>query len=175
MSQVKPIEEEKEMTHRNTRHIMRKEAGAALVVALFMIVILSLIGLASSSSSIFEIGLSGNKRGSTTAFYAADGGAQAAMTNVQNFNLTRYDSDDNKYEDVLNDPANTNQNPTNATVVITHETSLSGPPRGLGMGTHVSFIHFLITSTGQDQMESSLIRSTCAVDQKVLRVIPSPD
>jgi type IV pilus assembly protein PilX len=52
--------------------IIKNESGVALVVALIMMTVLTLIGLASTFTSTFEIMLSGEKRRSTDAFYAAD-------------------------------------------------------------------------------------------------------
>ncbi len=72
--------------------ILKNRSGTALVVALMMIVVLSLIALASSNTSIFESKLSGNKRASTDAFYAADTGISAITTNIANFNLNSYDA-----------------------------------------------------------------------------------
>jgi hypothetical protein len=56
----------------NAKTIIKDQSGAALVVALIMIVVLTLIGLASTFSSTFEISLSGNKRLSTDAFYITE-------------------------------------------------------------------------------------------------------
>src|SRR4030042_4528316 len=71
-----------------TNLILRGQSGAALVIALIIMVVLTLIGLASIFSSNFEVKLSGNKRGSTNAFYAADAGVQSVMANLSNFNLS---------------------------------------------------------------------------------------
>jgi hypothetical protein len=60
---------EKGALRMNTRTILKDQSGTALVVALIMIVVLTLIGLASTFSSTFEISLSGNKRLTTDAFY----------------------------------------------------------------------------------------------------------
>ena len=68
--------------------ILKDESGVAIIVALFMILVLTLIGLASTSNSTFEIKLSGNKRGATDAFYTADGGAQSVMADLSNFNTS---------------------------------------------------------------------------------------
>jgi Tfp pilus assembly protein PilX len=70
---------------KESKLILGNQSGVALVVALLMIVILSLIGIASSSNSTFEIKLSGNKRGSTDAFYAADGGDEIGLSNYHEF------------------------------------------------------------------------------------------
>jgi hypothetical protein len=50
----------------------KEESGAALVIALIMIIALTLIGLAATFNSTYEIRLSGNKRASTDAFYLDD-------------------------------------------------------------------------------------------------------
>src|SRR4030042_3433767 len=67
--------------------ILRDQSGAAVVIALVMIIVLTVIGLASNFTSIFEIKLSGNKRGSTDAFYTADAGVHAVLSNLGNFNI----------------------------------------------------------------------------------------
>ena len=62
-----------------------------------MIIVMTLIVLAASFTSIFEIKLAGNKRGSTDAFFAADSGVQIVMATVENFDLPgKYDVG-NKY------------------------------------------------------------------------------
>jgi uncharacterized protein (UPF0333 family) len=153
-----------------TDTILKDQSGVALVFALIMMIVLTLIGLASTYTSIFEIKLSGNKRGSTDAFYAADSGVQVAIANIKNFDLTgKYIGD--QY-DPFTDPSN--PNPTKAKVTINHDTTQSGSPRGIQMSaTHFGFEHFLIESTGSDQMESSPIKSTCTVQEKVVRMVPT--
>jgi len=155
---------------KKTQFLLMKESGAALVLALVMIVILTLIGLASTYTSTFEMKLSGNKRGSTDAFYAADSGVQVVVARVENFSLPgKYV--DNKYNP-FTDP--NNPNPTKAKVLIQYDTTQEGSPRGSGFSAiNFEFRHFLIDSTGQDQMELSLIRSACEVEQKVVRLVPT--
>ena len=153
---------------------IRNQSGIAIVLALVMMITLTLVGLASIFSSTFEIKLSGNKRASTDAFYGADSGVQVTMSNIENFSLARYGTN-NKYENVLGDIANPNPNPTHAYIVLYHNTGQTGSPRGSGMGTHVDFIHFLITSTGQDQVDSGSNKSTCTIEQKVVRLVPAAE
>ncbi len=156
--------------------ILRSQSGAALVIALIMMILLTLIGLAANFSSTIEIMLSGHKRGSTDAFYGADSGIHAAVANLENFSLTRYGSD-NRYADALNDTSGgkTNSNPTNAYVMLIHDTTQSGAPRGSGMGTHVNFLHFVIASTAKDHLGLTTGSSSCTIDEKVVRIIPAPD
>jgi Tfp pilus assembly protein PilX len=151
-----------------TREIFKSQSGAALVIALIMIIVMTLIALASMFTSVFEVRLSGNKRGSTDAFYAADSGIHVVTANIENFNSnTKYDP--------FTDKSNPNPNPTNAKVEITFDTTQSGAPRGLGFSAtgNYEFRHYLIESTGQDQIELSLIKSTCVVQEKVVRLVPT--
>ncbi len=149
----------------------RNESGAALVVALIMIIVLTLIGLAASFTSIFEISLSGNKRGSTDAFFAADTGVQVVMASVDNFNLPgQYDATGTYHY------PNSKYNPTKADIVLHHDSTQSGAPKGLGFSAtgNYEFMHYLIDSTGHDQKDQfSSLRSTCVIQEKVVRLVPT--
>ncbi len=148
---------------------LNDQKGVALVIALLMMVVLTLIGLASVFSSSFEIKLSGNKRGSTDAFYSADSGIQVVTAKIENFDLGKYVN--NKY-DPFTDA--TNLNPTNARVINSHLADQFGAPRGCGFSaTNFEFEHFLIDSTGQDQTELNPVRSTSALQEKVVRLVPT--
>ena len=149
---------------------LKDQSGVALVLALVMIVILTLIGLASTYTSTFEMKLSGNKRGTTDAFYAADSGVQVVTANVDNFSLPgKYV--DNKY-DPFTDP--NNPNPTKANVLIQYDTTQEGSPRGSGFSAiSFEFKHFVIDSKGQDQLDLSLVKSAAEIEQKVVRLVPT--
>lgn len=153
------------------KNLLKDQSGAVLVIALVMMVIFTMIGLAASFTSLFEIKLSGHKRGAIDAFYSADSGIQVAVANVDNFDLTgKYV--DNKYNP-FTDP--NNPNPTNAIVTITYDTVQQGSPRGLGFSAtgNYEFKHFLMESTGQDQTELSSDKSTSTIQQKVVRLVPT--
>jgi len=149
---------------------LKDQSGVALVLALVMIVILTLIGLASTYTSNFELKLSGNKRGTTDAFYAADSGIQVIVANVDNFSLPgKYV--DNKYDPFTD--AN-NPNPTKAKVVIQFDTAQEGSPRGSGFSAiSFEFKHFVIDSKGHDQLDLSIIKSAAEIEQKVVRLVPT--
>jgi Tfp pilus assembly protein PilX len=147
--------------------LTKDESGVALVVALILMIVLTLIGLASTFSSTYEIKLSGNKRGSTDAFYAADSGVQVTTANITNFDLP------GQYIDEKYNP-NLNPNPTNASVLIQHYGNQTGAPRGIGMSaTQVNYEHYMIESTGEDQIELNPIRSKCVIEEKVVRMVPT--
>ncbi len=152
--------------------LLKDESGIALVIALIMMIVLTLIGLAATFSSTFESRLSGNKRGSTDAFYAADSGVQVVLANVDNFDLPgKYTA--NKYEP-FNGKNITDNNPTGASVIIENYPNQTGPPRGLGMSaTQINFEHYMIESTGEDQIEMNPVRSKCTIQEKVVRLVPT--
>jgi len=155
---------------RKTTNILTNENGAALVIALMMMIMLTLIGLGSIFTSTFEVKLSGNKRGSTNAFYAADSGIQVIMANIENFSIPgKYV--DNQY-DPFTDPAN--PNPTNARVVNTYISDQYGSPRGSGFSaTHFEYLYFMIHSVGEDQIEFSPVKSSSTIEEKVVRLVPT--
>jgi hypothetical protein len=152
------------------RIILKDQSGAALVIALIMIIVMTLIVFAASFTSNFEIKLAGNKRGSTDAFYAADSGIQVVMGRIENFNLPgQYVND--KYNPFTNP---NNPNPTNASVNITFNPAQQGAPRGVGISAiSFEFNHYIIEATGKDQLEANLIKSQCKIQEKVIRLVPT--
>jgi type IV pilus assembly protein PilX len=159
------------MKHR-LHFLAKDESGVALVIALILMVVLTLIGLASTFSSTYEMKLSGNKRGSTDAFYAADSGVQVTTANIKNFDLPGQYVDD-KYNP-FTDTNNPNPNPTNASVKIQHYSNQGGAPRGFGMSaTQVNYEHYMIESTGEDQIELNPVRSKSTIEEKVVRMVPT--
>ncbi len=64
------------------RNILREKKGVALIIALLMLLVLTLIGISSISTTTFETSISGNERIRTDAFYAAEAGIQVAINQV---------------------------------------------------------------------------------------------
>jgi hypothetical protein len=150
--------------------ILKDHSGAALVIALIMIIVMTLIVLAASFTSNFEIKLAGNKRGATNAFYASESGIQVTLGRIENFNIPGQYVD-NKYNPFTNP---NNPNPTNAVVNITFDPIQQGAPRGSGISAiSFEFNHYLIEAIGKDQIEVSPIKSQCTIQEKVIRLIPT--
>jgi len=149
-------------------NIFKNESGVALVIALIIMIVMTVIVLAASFTSIFEIKLAGNKRGSTDAFYAADSGVHILLASAANFAYSG-----NSTSVALN------PNPTNAVVKIDRELKTNGTPRddaprGIGMSaTHFEFGHHLAESTGRDQIDIGPMRSTCTIREKVVQLLPT--
>ena len=85
------------MVKEKKKCLLEDQTGAAMIIALIMMVVLTLIGIASMFTSTFEIKLSGNKRGATDAFYAADSGVNVITARTDNFNRTNYDPTTHNY------------------------------------------------------------------------------
>jgi hypothetical protein len=165
--------------------ILRNQSGAALVIALIMIIVITLIALASSYTSIFEMAMSGNKRGTTSAFYAADTGINAIIAYpVQAFNATLYTplQQNTMGFDPFNpgNPAPQIPNPTNIhflTVPLTTSNApiiwyknQSGPPRGGGYSAvNVNYAYFQVQCTGNDTLGSG---AQSTLQEEVIQIIP---
>jgi hypothetical protein len=168
--------------------LLREEKGAAIVIALIMMIVLTLIGLASTYTSTYEMKLSGNKRGSTNAFYVSDGGAQSVVALLSNFDKSHYsavastalpvdlrnESIDTRFSSpVFSLPAGVSFN-VPPTVTMYHTTRTSAP-RGLGFSATggIDYEHFFIDSVGSDQVEVALSKATSEIREKVVRLLPT--
>jgi len=60
----------------------KDQKGVALVVALIMLLVLTLIGMSSISSTVYETKISGNDRFGAAAFYAARGGVEVGVNRL---------------------------------------------------------------------------------------------
>jgi Tfp pilus assembly protein PilX len=157
-------------TRANT--ILRAQSGAALVISLIMIIVLTLIALASSYTSIFEIKISGIKRGSTTAFYAACTGINEITTNTANFDLNNYNAQTNTYTP-FSDKNNTTPNPTNVVATITYLPAQAGPPRGTGFSAvNLNYVYYQVQSLGQDQNSPFYPASKTTIQEEMVRLLP---
>ncbi len=149
--------------------IIKDQSGAAMVIVLIMIMVLTLISLGSAFNSIYELKFSGNKRGTTDAFYGADSGVQVALSNVTNFDLEKFFSD--KYDPFTD---GNNSNVTKATVLIGHLPDRKGAPRGFGISAvNFNFEHYLVESTGYDNIDLGSIKPSCTIEQKMVRLVPT--
>ncbi len=153
------------------------QSGAALVIALIMMIVVTLIALASSYTSIFEIRLSGNKRGSTDAFYAADTGVQVVTSNISNFNMPGEAGNFGSGNQYIYSQKSGNFNPTKADITITYDPGRSGAPRGSMFSATGSydFMYYEVQSTGRDQLDLIAPRATCTIEEKMVRIIPKPE
>ena len=71
------------MVMKQLRNISQKEDGYVLVVALLVMAILSLLGIAGMNTSIFEMQVAGNDWNAKRTFYRADGGISRGIELVE--------------------------------------------------------------------------------------------
>lgn len=64
------------------KNILREKRGVALIIALLMLLVLTLIGISSINTTTFETSISGNERVRADAFYAAEAGIQVAINQI---------------------------------------------------------------------------------------------
>ena len=64
------------------RSMWEDQKGVALVVALIMLLVLTLIGMSSISSTFYESKISGNDRFGAAAFYASKGGVDIGINRL---------------------------------------------------------------------------------------------
>ncbi len=164
-------------------HLRKNQSGSALVIALIMMIVLTLIGLASMFTSTFEIKLSGNKRASTDSFYAAEGGVQATLANPANFTPSSYTLIPNSGslpEDLRNEPID--KRLTAPTLSLPPGINFSDQPRVAiyhlsrtgGEGTQGYTVDsYIIDSVGRDQIGSGVSRSTSEQREKWVMRRPS--
>jgi Tfp pilus assembly protein PilX len=68
--------------------VLKNQNGVVLVAALIMLIVLTLIGLSSIGTSIFETKISGHEKFASNAFYAAEGGVEVGISRIPD--LTAY-------------------------------------------------------------------------------------
>jgi hypothetical protein len=64
------------------RNILTNKNGVVLIIALLMLLILTLIGISSISTTTYETKISGNERVGTDAFYASEAGIQVGLNQL---------------------------------------------------------------------------------------------
>ena len=63
--------------------LLNNQRGSALIVALLMLVVLTLIGISATTTTTFELQISGNDKLYKRSFFAADGGTAAGSELVE--------------------------------------------------------------------------------------------
>lgn len=152
-------------------NVLTNERGAALVLALAMLTIMSILGAWVLSSSTTEIGISGNYRTSQQAFYAADRAVEYAMVDEAIYsNATPANPLLDMTETMVeNIEANTGNSGLRQGAPNRVEFLTAGPlPPGSGSDpTYFQSRYYAITVTGEGPNNS-----TARIDAQVARVVP---
>lgn len=63
---------------------MANQKGVALLVALVMLLVMTLIGISAIGSTVYEAQISGNERFAAAAFYVSQGGVDVGISQLPN-------------------------------------------------------------------------------------------
>jgi Tfp pilus assembly protein PilX len=119
----------------------QNQRGAALITALVLLVILTMLGLSSMSTNTMEERMAANSQEKNRAFQAAESGLELAFANVDSFNIN------NTVDNPLTG-TDANFGPYNATVTYAAGFRQETPPRrGSGWDTNYALFHFDVSST----------------------------
>lgn len=170
--------------------LLKDQSGVALVVALIMMIVLTLIGLAATFTSTFEMMLSGQKRGATDAFYAADAGVQATLANRANFPIditvssyTLIPNSSGLPADLRNEPID--RQLSSPVLSLPSGVNFNAPPQvtsyhlsittgGEGTQGYIADT-YIIDSIGRDQIGTGTSRSTVNLREKWVMRRPAED
>jgi type IV pilus assembly protein PilX len=130
-----------------------RQEGAALITALVMLVILTLLGLSSISTSTMEERMAANAQEINRAFQAASTGLEIAFTDETAFDTSlTVESDgtaDDKYVKSNTGVGGTGSYAYNATSNYNSVfRQMTVPPRGSGWDSSYGYYHFQLSSTG---------------------------
>jgi len=112
-----------------TQYMMSKQHGAALLVALSFLVVITLISLTAMRSTTTELRLASNNEERVAAEQLAQSAVDAVMSNPNNFVVTGVEGTE---DDSITLDTNAVSEFTNADITITEGTT-ANPPRGLGV------------------------------------------
>ena len=153
------------------------QRGFALILALVMLALMSLLGALSLSTSSVEVGISGNYRSSQQAFFAAQRGVEYAMTEGTIFDtigtgFIDLDDDDSSTETTFETQIRAGaagRLRENAADVnrVTFLTSGNVPPGSGSDPTYFQARYYVVTVTAQGPNNS-----VARVESQVARIVP---
>jgi hypothetical protein len=111
---------------------LENQNGIALVVALIMLLVMTLIGFAAVSTTSFEARIAGNERVYNNAFYASDGGVENFRGRVSAGEFVYLVANSGSYQVNIGDSSS-------------NVTYRRGPTYNVG---GVEFVDFFVTSEG---------------------------
>lgn len=129
-----------------------KQQGAVLITALIMLVILTLLGLSSISTTTMEERMSANSQEITRAFQAASTGLAQVFDDEEAFATTNTLTVDGTADDPYDKSASVGSSGTYAYNATTKFNSVyrqsTVPPRGSGWDSSYAFYHFDLSASG---------------------------
>lgn len=129
-----------------------QQRGAVLITALIMLVILTLLGLSSISTTTMEERMSANTQEITRAFQAASTGIAQVFNDEDAFATTNTQVTDGTSSDPYDKSASVGSSGSHAYNATAQYNSVyrqsTVPPRGSGWDSSYAFYHFDLSATG---------------------------
>ncbi len=129
-----------------------QQRGAVLITALIMLVILTLLGLSSISTTTMEERMSANSQDITRAFQAASTGLTQVFNDEEAFDTTNTLESDGTVDDPYDKTAEVGATGTYAYDATSDFNSVyrqsTVPPRGSGWDSTFAYYHFDLSATG---------------------------
>jgi hypothetical protein len=110
------------------------QEGIALIVALLMLLVLTLVGISAMSLTSYEAKITGNERVYNNAFYAGDGGIENFRARVSTGEFVHSTANTGNYQVAIGDCV--------SNVTYTRGTPFAGPGGG------ITLVDFLVRSEG---------------------------
>ena len=143
-----------------------KQQGAALVTALFLLVVLTMLALSGMNTNIMDERMAGNSQEKARAFRAAEIGIELAFDDEEAFAMTNTTASDDgsssdPYNKSSNDIGDYEANVDYNAVYI----QKTRPPRGSGWDSTMAFYHFRLSakSTTTSGVSSSMAQGVYQV------------
>ena len=127
----------------NTLKLNRHQNGAALIVGLILLVVVTVLAVSGMNTATTELAMARNDQNYENAFQAAETGLEQALAQGQFSTLAN-----------VNLQQNVNANDT-VSAMIEFEDSTLVPDRAfsLGVGSGISAYHFIATATAESKRE----------------------
>jgi len=130
------------------------QSGAALVVGLILLMVLTLLAISGMNSATLELQMAGNAQYTENAFQASETGVEEALREARVLGVNTANVDPEKILDVPGSTTDdykilTRHNPDNGV------TNVPSGGFSMGVGKGFSAYHFDITSTGTSSRDST--------------------
>lgn len=136
---------------------LRRQRGAALVMALVILLILTLLGITAMGTSSLQEKMAGNIQEATRAFEAAESGLNQALNDASSLNLNGATTKNYEFDSGKSGSAR----------VETTFVNYTQPKRGSGYGNNFSAANFDQASTG-----TTVTGAKSVVHQGVAQIVP---
>ena len=135
------------------RNPENRQAGAVLITALIMLVLLTLLGIGSITTTTMEERMAANNQEISRAFQAASSGLSMVFSDEDAFATTNTEASDGTVDDPYNKNAAVGATGDHAYNANTTYNSVfrqvTVPPRGSGWDNTYGFYHFNLSATGR--------------------------